>query len=523
MSAWPRAAGPAATAGDGIAERAAGPFASTRPRCEDGSITMQVPFRNPLSTHAWSAALLVLAACLLAGCSREPDDQGLVALPTQAFVGDLDDMRQRKVLRALVVPSRTDFFLSGARIEGLQTRLLLEYEKYLNRGVRRETDKIRIRFLPVTFDRLLPELQAGHGDLAAAMLTVTPERMAQVAMVSAEAMPVDEVLVRGRDTAPIGHIDDLSGREVVVLRGSSFAEHLRALNGRLARRGMAPVLITEADPWMQSEDILELVNAGVVALTVVDDYMARLWSRVLPDIIVHDDVVLHADGHIGWAARHGNPQLQQSMRGFLNQVKVGTLLGNLLTRSFLGQTRWIENPTSGKNLARLERLKPLFDHYGQAYGIDPLALLALAYHESALDQGRRSRRGAVGLMQMLPSTARDPNVNIPDIHKVENNVHAGAKYLAFLRERYFSSAAIEPQARMEFVWAAYNAGPARVEQMRRLAKKMGLDPNRWFGNVEVAAGRIVGRETVKYVADIKKYLVAYRLLREHARIRSSAQ
>jgi membrane-bound lytic murein transglycosylase MltF len=124
---------------------------------------------------------------------------------------------------------------------------------------------------------------------------------------------------------------------------------------------------------------------------------------------------------------------------------------------------------------------------------------------------------------MLPSTARDPNVNIPDIHKVENNVQAGAKYLAFLRERYFSDADIEPQARMEFVWAAYNAGPARVAQMRTLAKKMGLDPNRWFGHVEVAAGRIVGRETVKYVADIKKYLIAYRLLRDHARIRSSAQ
>jgi membrane-bound lytic murein transglycosylase MltF len=460
---------------------------------------------------------------MLAGCSRAPEENGLVALPTQPFAGDLDGIRERKVLRALVVPSRTDFFLSGARIEGLQTQLLREYEKYLNRGIRRETDKVRIRFLPVTFDRLIAELQAGNGDIAAAMLTVTPERMAQVAMVSAEAMPVDEVLVRGRDVEPISHIDELSGREVVVLRGSSFAEHLRALNRRFALRAMAPVRITEADPWLQSEDILELVNAGVVALTVVDDYMARLWSRVLTNIVVHDDVVLHTDGHIGWATRHGNPQLQASVREFLNQVKLGTVLGNLLTKSYLGQTRWIENPTSGKNLARLERLKPLFDRYGKAYDIDPLALLALAYHESALDQGTRSRRGAVGLMQILPSTARDPNVNIPDIHKVENNVHAGAKYLAFLRERYFSDADIEPQARMEFVWAAYNAGPARVAQMRTLAKKMGLDPNRWFGHVEVAAGRIVGRETVKYVADIKKYLIAYRLLRDHARIRSSAQ
>lgn len=465
----------------------------------------------------------MLAACVLTGCSREPGKEALVALPTQPFVGDLDAIRDRKVLRALVVPSRTDFFLSGARIEGLQTRLLLEYEKYLNRGVRREIDKVRIQFLPVTFGQLIPELQAGRGDIAAAMLTVTPERQRRVAMMSAQAMPVDEVLVRGHNAEPVDAIDDLSGREVVVLRGSSFAEHLRALNKSLANRAMAPVRINEADPWMQSEDILERVNAGEVALTVVDDYMARLWSQVLPNIIVHDDVVLHAGGQIGWAARHDNPQLQASVRGFLDQVKLGTLLGNLLTQSYLGQTRWIENPTSDKKQARFERLRPLFDRYGKAYGLDPLALQALAYHESALDQGRRSASGAIGLMQMLPATARDPNVNIPNIDKVENNVHAGAKYLAFLRDRYFSSDDIDPQARMAFVWAAYNAGPARVAQMRKLAATMGLDPNRWFGQVEVAAAKLVGAETVKYVADIRKYLIAYRLLREHARIKSSMQ
>ena len=126
-------------------------------------------------------------------------------------------------------------------------------------------------------------------------------------------------------------------------------------------------------------------------------------------------------------------------------------------------------------------------------------------------------------MQLLPSTASDPNVDIPDINLAENNVHAGAKYLAFLRDRYFSSPEIDPQARMHFVWAAYNAGPAKVRQMREMAARMGLDPNRWFGHVEVAAGRLVGSETVKYVADIKKYLIAYHLLREHEQARRSLQ
>jgi membrane-bound lytic murein transglycosylase MltF len=467
---------------------------------------------------AW-AALLLAAAAWLAGCQREPEPS-VSALPTQPFFGDLDEIRERRVLRALVVPSRTDFFLSGARIEGLQARLLDEYLAHLNRGVPR-IDHVRLRYLPVSFDRLLPELEAGHGDIAAALLTVTPEREARVAMVSSEAMPVDEVVVHHRDAEPVERLEDLAGREVLVLRGSSYAEHLRALNEDFDDLGLAPVRITEAESALRSEDILELVDAGVVPLTVVDDYKARLWSQVFDDLVVRPGVRVNAGGHVGWAVRQGNPQLQASLNSFLHQVKPGTTLGNVLDRRFLGQTRWIRNPTGARDRARLAQLMPLFERHGQAYGIDPLVLLALAFHESGLDASLRSPRGAVGLMQLLPSTASDPNVDIPDIWQPDNNVHAAAKYLAFLRDRYFSSDDIDPQARMAFVWAAYNAGPARVRRMRAMAEEMGLDPNRWFGHVELAAGQLVGVETVKYVADVRKYLVAYRLMQMHEQARSA--
>jgi membrane-bound lytic murein transglycosylase MltF len=461
--------------------------------------------------------MLVLAVCALAGCTREPES----SLPAEQFVGDLDQIRQRKVLRALVVPSRTDFFLTGARIEGLQARMLLAYEKYLNEGVKRAEDMVRVRFLPVTFDRLLPELEAGRGDVAAAMLTLTPEREARVAMVSARTMEVDEVVVRHRDAEPVRRIEDLSGREVHVLRGSSYAEHLRELNIRLGYTGRTPAQVREAEPWLRSEDIMELVNAGVVQLTVVDDYKAKLWSQVFDNVVVQEDVLLHEGGHVGWAVRKDNPALAASLQAFLDTVKPGTTLGNVLRQSFLGQTRWITNPTSAVDQATLDRLWPLFERYGNAYGIDPLALLAQAFHESGLDQAKRSVRGAIGLMQLLPSTARDPNVGIANIQVAENNVHAGAKYLAYLRDRFYSNADVDPQARMAFAWAAYNAGPGRVQQMREFAARMGLDPNRWFGHVEVAAGRLFGRETVKYVADVNKYLIAYRLLREHQAARQA--
>ncbi len=461
---------------------------------------------------------LLLALWGLVALLQAPHDDArrISGLPTERFVGDLAEMRERRVLRALVVPSNSDFFLSGARIEGLQARMLLEFEKQLNRGIHRAEDRIRVQFLPVTFDRLIPELLAGHGDIAAAMLTLTPEREAQVAMVSAKAMPVSEVVVSHRGSAAPRSLQDLAGRPVHVVRGSSYAEHLRELNVELERQQLAPVEIHETDSMLIGEDLLELVNAGVVELTVVDDFKARLWAKVYTDIVIHDELRVTEGGHVGWAVRQQNTGLQASLQQFLTRVRQGTLLGNMLATQYLGRSDSISDPTHPDDRRRLEAVRPLFERYAKQYRFDPLALLAQAYHESGLDQGRRSARGAVGMMQLLPSTARDPNVGIPDIvDSTENNVHAGARYLAHLRDRYFSSDEIAPQERMAFVWAAYNAGPGRVAQMRSLADRMGLDRNRWSGHVEVAAGRLVGRETVDYVADIRKYQLAYRLLERH--------
>jgi membrane-bound lytic murein transglycosylase MltF len=452
---------------------------------------------------------------LLAGCAPERTGDG-DDLSTQRFTGDLDRMRaEHRVLRALVVPGRTDFFVAGGRIDGLQARLLQEYEAHLNRGVTREVDKLRIRYLPVSHERLLPELRAGRGDIAAALLTVTPEREAQVAMLAAPTMPVNEVVVRHRDAAPVTRLEDLSGRELHVLHGSRYADHLRALNERLDDGDLAPLRIVEADPALDAEDLLELVDAGVVALTVVDDHQARLWSQVFDGIVVHEDVAVARGSRVGWAVRRDNPLLQASLREFLDRARPGSTLATLQDRRHLARTRWLRPLAGARDRARVAELMPLFERYGQRYGIDPLALLALAVHESGLDPGLRSPRGAVGLMQLLPTTAEDPNVGIRHIERTDNNVHAAAKYLAFLRDRYFSSPEIDPAARMHFVWAAYNAGPARVRRMRALASDMGLDPNRWFGQVERAADRLVGNETVRYVADLRKHLIAYRLLQAH--------
>lgn len=435
----------------------------------------------------------------------------LVARVTQKLPGDLDEIRKRRAIRALVSYSRTNFFLDGSQMRGASYELLREYEKQLNAGIKNPAKQLVMVFVPVPFDELLPALAEGRGDIAVAGLTITPERQELVDFSVPIAKNVREVVVTHKSVEGIALLDDLSGREVYVRPGSSYVAHLRALNDRFADEGRSGVDVMEGDPDLTTEDILQLVNAGVLEMTVADEHIVRAWAQVLPDMVIHD-VAVHEGGSIGWAIRKDSPQLKESIDIFVASNRKGTLLGNILFKRYFENTEWISDPTGGEGKSRLDQMAGLFQKYGDQYSVDWLALAAQGYQESALDHNKRSPAGAVGVMQLLPSTAADKNVGIQDISKLDNNIHAGAKYLDFLRDRYFNDPSIPAEAQIDFALAAYNAGPARVAQLRAKAEDRGLDPNRWFGHVEHVAAEVIGRETVEYVANINKYYVAYKLM-----------
>ena len=426
---------------------------------------------------------------------------------------DLSDIKKQKVLRALVNYSRTDFFFTEKGTpKGMQVDLLSEYEKQINSGIKKEADKVRVQYIPTTFERLIPDLLEGKGDIIANLMTITPEREEKIDFISGKISKIQELLVSHKSVTDIKSLDDLSGRQIYVLRGSSYAEHLRELNEILKEKQLKPIDIVEADAHLNTEDIFELISSGVVKLTVSDGYQAKIWARVLPDMKVYESIAIKSGTHIGWGIRKNSPELQKSLNTFLKKVKKGTYLGNMLFNRYYKKETWIKNPHAKKERNKLLAFIDLFKKYGDQYGFDSLAIAAQAYQESQLDHKKKSHRGAVGIMQLLPSTAADKNVGIPDISSIENNIHAGVKYLAFLRDRYFSDPAINKKNQIAFSWAAYNAGPTKVRKMRNRAKKMGLDENIWFSNVEVAAAKMVGRETVEYVSNIFKYYIAYSLV-----------
>jgi membrane-bound lytic murein transglycosylase MltF len=457
-------------------------------------------------------AMMACAMSILIFCpSNSFCAEALIEAASQTATGDLSDIRKRRVLRVLVNYSRSNFFYDGGQSRGFEYELMTAYGNVLNKGVKKHKKGIRVLFIPVRFDELIDGLLDGKGDIAAAGLTITPERQRKVDFTQPYLSSIDEVVVTARSTKGINSVKDLLGRTVYVRKGSSYAEHLRDFNQSQSGWFSKKVNIREMDALLVTEDILEMINAGIVDLTVADHHIAAAWAKVLPNIVVRSDLVVHNGGDIAWAVRKNSPKLLASLNAFIKSHKKGTRLGNIIYNRYYENDRWIKNAMTGKAVRRLTKTWPLFVAYGKKYDFDPMILAALAFQESRLDNNKKSHRGAVGIMQVRPETAADRNIAIRHPEKLENNIHAGTKYLAFIRSRYFSAPEIAPTDQVFFSLAAYNAGPARINQLRKLAARKGLDPDAWFFNVEVAAAEKIGRETVTYVANIAKYYITYRM------------
>ncbi len=481
------------------------------------------PYR-PVAREAMACLVMVgLVLAMVPSAVAAPPEYLTLGYGDTKHTDDLPAIRKRKIIRALVNYNQTNYFLIGVEENGFEYELLRKYERHLNKGISRRKRRFKMVFIPLPFDRIIPGLLEGRGDIAAAGLTITGDRKKRVKFSTPYLPNVDEIVVAHKKAKPLRSIKDLSGKKAFVVHSSSYAQHLRQLSKRFIYHWRWPVRIREANKYLQSEDLMEMVNARIIDYMVVDNHIAEIWSQVYKNLVLYKEIKVNSGGKIAWAVRPNNPQLLKHVNGFLKKHSKGSLVGNILFNRYFKNTKWVTNPISESERKKFDAIVKLLKKYGDQYGFDWLMIGAQAYQESRLDQAKVSRRGAIGVMQILPSTAADPNVGIREIRKLENNIHAGVKYLNFLRKKYYSDPAINPEAQVHFAHAAYNAGPSRVRRMRSLASKMGLDPNKWFGNVETAALRIVGQEPVRYVVNIQKYYIAYRLVFEEQEKREAAR
>ena len=437
------------------------------------------------------------------------------------FTGDYDAQVARRLIRVGVTFNRTHYFIDKGQQRGLTYEALKLFEDDLNKDHKTGNLKVNVAFVPLPRDQLYPALINGKVDMVAAMVTVTPEREKLVAFSNPTRTDVNEVVVTAPGAPPIATLDDLAGREVFIRKLSIYNETVVGLNAQLKARGKPPVIVKEAPEVFEDDDLLEMVNAGLVDATIVDDYLADFWGTVFKGLTVHKDIPVRTGGTLAVAMRKENPKLREAVNAWMKKHGEGDAFRNTIERRYLVTGTFAKSAASDAERKKLEAVRDLFKKYGAQYNLDFLLMAAQGYQESTLDQSARNPSGAIGVMQVLPTTGKE--LNVGDITQVEANIHAGVKYIRFMMDQYYADEPMDQLNKGLMTFAAYNAGPGRIRGLRREAAKRGLDPNVWFGNVERVASEKIGRETVQYVSNIYKYYVAYKLVAEQVQARDAAK
>jgi len=461
------------------------------------------------------AALFLACGAALAQEKPDAAKREQHELPTEIprLTGDWDAILKRRVVRVLVVPGKPVFFVDKGKQRGTAPDAFYEFEKAVNARLKSKALRLRVQFIPVARDQIIPKLVNGYGDLAVAGLTITPERQKLVDFSIPVVTDVGEIVVTGPNSPAVESIEDLSGKEVFVRKSSSYYEHLVALDKRFRGERRKSIKFRFASEYLEDGDLLEMMNAGLVPLVVVDDYQAKFWARIFKGIRPHPDVVVTPGGEIAWAMRKNSPLLKKVVDDFVRTHGAGTTFGNIVLRRYLENVRWVKGATNADAMRRFQQVVDIFRKYSDRYDMDYLLMMAQGFQESELKQDVVSPVGAVGIMQIMPATGRDMKVG--DISRIDPNIHAGVKYMRFMVDTYYANEPMDPLDKGLLAFASYNAGPGRVQQLRRLAAQRGLDPNRWFNNVELVVAEKIGQETVTYVSNIYKYYIAYRLVQEN--------
>jgi membrane-bound lytic murein transglycosylase MltF len=484
------------------------------------------------------ALLLIVLSSAGAAGQAKPTEQKAAPKPVQPhtapaaklshdivnrpWTGDFDGMVKRRMIRILVPYSKTHYFIDKGVPRGLVYDGGVKLEEEVNKKLKTtNANKVHVVFVPTSRDALYDSLVQGRGDIVAAGITVTPERAKLADFTIPTKTNVKEIVVTGPGAPAIDTVDDLSGKQVAVREKSIQFESLQKLNATFKQQGKSPVVIKTVPMTLEDEDILEMANAGLLKVVVVDDFYANFWKQILPGITLHPTVAVREEGDIAWAARKNSPKLIAELNPIIKAHGAGTIFGNVLLNKYLKSTKFVKSATSAAELKKFEDLIALFRKYGAQYNVDYLLMMAQGFQESRLDQTVKSQVGAVGVMQVMPATGKD--LKVGDVSEIDPNINAGVKYMRFMIDTFFKDEPMNDLNKGLFAFASYNAGPGRIRQLRKLAASRGLNPNIWFNNVERVVAEKIGRETVTYVSNIYKYYVAYSLTVDELAERAKAK
>ena len=473
------------------------------------------------STTLRTALALLLLVPLVATADQHSAAAAKEHFTQKTWRGDFDGMVKRRQIRILVPYSKTLYFVDLGQQRGLAFDVFTLFGDYVNRNLKKGNVRVHTIFKPSARGDFIKDLNEGLGDIAMGYLTITKEREEKVDFSIPIIENISEIVVTAPGEPPVPSPTDLSGREVYIRKDSSYYESVEKLNAELKKAGKPPVKIRVAPDNLEAEDILEMVNAGLVPATVVDDNRAKFWKQVYTKIELQPGAALRTGGATGWMIRKDSPLLKKEINAFLTKYPPGSATRNMLLNKYLQKANYVKEATSKEERAKFDKIVELFRKYCDKYDMDTLLMAAQGYQESRLNQNAKSSVGAIGVMQVMPATGKE--LNVGDIRETEPNIHAGVKYVRFMMDKYYAKEPMDALNKGLFTFASYNAGPGRIAQLRKIAKERGLNPNVWFNNVELVASEKIGRETVQYVSNIYKYYLAYQLVLEQQKEREEAR
>jgi membrane-bound lytic murein transglycosylase F len=446
---------------------------------------------------------------LKAAVDRFLRDQALLGEPESVALGDLDRIRNRRVLRVLTRNNAATTFLHRGKQVGFEYELIRKFARSIGCRVQ--------LVIPPGFEDLLPWLMEGRGDIVAASLVATPDRRRRAALTRPYLNATQLLVARTEDAPALRGPADLAGRRVAVRASSIYHRTLESLRDE----GGIPLEIQVVPESTETEDLIAGVANGTYDATVAVSHIfaiARAWQ---PNVV--GAFGLGKPLEIAWAIRPEDTKLMEAADAFLKIHGRGTTFLNVLRKKYFTDAARISRRVRNRPevSGRISPYDGLFRQYGAETGLDWRLLAAQAYQESRFRPAARSWSGALGIMQVLPRTAREMGVE-EDLLDPETSIRAGALYLKYLAETQYRD--LPPPERLRFALGAYNAGPGHIRDGRKLARERGLDPDIWFGSVDgvlpdlslraVASKARYGycrcRETVEYVGGIEERYKRYK-------------
>ena len=413
---------------------------------------------------------------------------------------------QQGKIRLAVPYDPTIYVSSKNKPLGLAVPIAQNFGEWLSKKYQKP---IRVELVPEPTGKLIDPLDTGEADIAMGYLGDYAKRLKSNQYTSVfHAEHQKQVLVSSQNAQPIRSVEDLSGK-IVCLGRQTRSAAIKKLNEDLVQKGLRPVILYQDRMALDDEEMLQMVNDGLIEYVLAVKWRTDLWKPYLTKAKINQDIEFDIKGNIGWAIRSADKTLQDDIEAFSSSNLNDEAILKFGKTDFDSRKNALKDPISKEEWSRFTSMRPLFEKYGDQYDLSPLLLASFGFQETMLNQSLISPTGAIGVMQLTPATGGAMGVG--NIHELEANIHAGAKYLNQLASQNFKNEGLNKSNLALFAIASYNMGPANIIRARKEAQARGFNPDEWFLNVEMVAAELFSNEPVEYVRNVYKYYLVYQL------------